>query len=69
MFRQLLRSALDLVRGCPCRGSHRGCPGCVQCLDCRMYNAVLWKDGAAIVLQAALEQEEGEQGAEGGGDD
>jgi ATP-dependent helicase YprA (DUF1998 family) len=76
-FRALLASALDLVRGCGCR-AYRGCPACVQSLECRMYNAVLWKRGAEIVLQAALEQQqqdeeegEGEQKKEeeGVGDD
>lgn len=55
---ELLRRALELVLGCPCSYA-KGCPRCVQHLDCKNYNAVLSKQGAVAVLRAALEQEEG----------
>jgi DEAD/DEAH box helicase domain-containing protein len=54
---ELLRRALDLVLACPCAYA-KGCPRCVQHLDCKNYNAVLSKQGAVHVLRAALEQEE-----------
>jgi hypothetical protein len=65
---ELLRRALALVEACPC-GYAKGCPRCVQHLDCKNYNAVLCKKAAVHVLKAAIEQEEaysqrqqGEQG-------
>jgi DEAD/DEAH box helicase domain-containing protein len=56
LFPELLEQALDLVQRCPCNYV-KGCPCCVQHLDCKNYNAVLNKRGAVLVLEAALEQE------------
>lgn len=53
---ELLQRALDLVLGCPC-SQPKGCPGCVQHLDCKNYNAVLSKRAGVVVLRAAIEQE------------
>lgn len=53
---ELLQHALDLVLSCPCTYP-RGCPCCVQHLDCKNYNAVLSKKAGVQVLRAALEQE------------
>lgn len=53
---ELLQKALDLVQRCPCPYV-KGCPCCVQHLDCKNYNAVLHKAGAVLVLQEALQQE------------
>jgi DEAD/DEAH box helicase domain-containing protein len=53
---ELLQRALDLVLGCPCT-QPKGCPGCVQHLDCKNYNAVLSKRAGVVVLRAAIEQE------------
>jgi DEAD/DEAH box helicase domain-containing protein len=53
---ELLQRALDLVLGCPCTYP-KGCPRCVQHLDCKNYNAVLSKKAAVHVLKAAIEQE------------
>jgi hypothetical protein len=39
LFHLLLRQALALVRECPCP-YEKGCPACVQHLDCKNYNAV-----------------------------
>lgn len=44
--------ALALVQQCACR---HGCPGCVQHTDCSEYNAVLHKQGAAVVLRRVME--------------
>lgn len=54
LFPELLQRALDLVEQCSCPYT-KGCPGCVQHLDCKNYNAVLNKAGAVLVLKAALE--------------
>ncbi|WIA32171.1 hypothetical protein OEZ86_003020 [Tetradesmus obliquus] len=56
LFPELLQQALELVQRCACRYV-KGCPCCVQHLDCKNYNAVLNKAGAVLVLEAALEQE------------
>jgi ATP-dependent helicase YprA (DUF1998 family) len=53
LFAELLQRALDLVSGCQCPYV-KGCPCCVQHLECKNYNAVLNKAGAVLVLQAAL---------------
>jgi DEAD/DEAH box helicase domain-containing protein len=55
---ELLSRALGLVSSCPCTYP-KGCPRCVQHLDCKNYNAVLSKRAALVVLRAALEQEQG----------
>ncbi len=57
LLRELLQRALDLVSSCPCTYP-KGCPRCVQHLDCKNYNAVLSKKGALVVLRAALQQEQ-----------
>lgn len=36
LWPELLRRALDLVEECPC-AYQRGCPGCVQHLECKNY--------------------------------
>lgn len=56
LFPQLLRKALELVRGCDCR-SLSGCPACVQHLGCTEYNAVLHKRAAIAVLELTLSAE------------
>lgn len=56
LFPELLQRALDLVLSCPCTYP-KGCPACVQHLDCKNYNAVLSKKAAVHVLKAAIEQE------------
>jgi len=56
LFPELLQRALALVRECPCN-YQRGCPACVQHLNCKNYNAVLSKKGAVVILKAAIEQE------------
>jgi len=65
---ELLQRALSLVEGCPCTLS-KGCPRCVQHLDCKNYNAVLSKQAAVLVLREALRQEglllQGQQGQGG----
>jgi DEAD/DEAH box helicase domain-containing protein len=63
LFPLLLRRALALVEGCGCRtdpqaeAEGKGCPRCVQHPDCRSYNTVLNKRGAAILLRAVIERE------------
>ncbi len=41
---------------CPC-SEPKGCPSCVQHLDCKNYNAVISKAGAQLVLRETLEAE------------
>jgi DEAD/DEAH box helicase domain-containing protein len=50
LFSELCRRALQLVSSCPCPYP-RGCPACVQHLECKNYNAVISKRGALLVLQ------------------
>lgn len=56
LFPELLQRALDLVQHCSCPYI-KGCPCCVQHLDCKNYNAVLNKAGGVLVLKAVLGQE------------
>ncbi|KAL6746607.1 hypothetical protein V8C86DRAFT_1481591 [Haematococcus lacustris] len=56
LFPKLLQRALDLVRGCPCT-YEKGCPACVQHLDCKNYNAVLNKQATVLVLEQCLAAE------------
>lgn len=39
LFHELLKRALALVEGCPCRLT-KGCPMCTQHISCKNYNAV-----------------------------
>lgn len=39
LFTLLLRAAIELVEGCACT-QPRGCPSCVQHVDCSNYNVV-----------------------------
>ena len=52
LFPELCREALSLVLSCPCP-YQRGCPSCVQHLNCSNYNAVINKQGAQLVLQVS----------------
>ena len=56
LFPQLLERAYQRVSECGCPYA-KGCPQCVQHLDCRNYNAVLCKAGAEVVLRHVLGQE------------
>ncbi|EFJ42855.1 hypothetical protein VOLCADRAFT_97014 [Volvox carteri f. nagariensis] len=56
LFPALLARAHQLVSECRCPYA-KGCPQCVQHLECRNYNAVLSKAGAEVVLRHVLEQE------------
>ncbi|BDA42593.1 probable ATP-dependent helicase hrq1 [Coccomyxa sp. Obi] len=56
LFPQLLRRALELIRGCDCR-SVSGCPACTQHMGCTEYNAVLHKHAAIVVLELTLAAE------------
>lgn len=56
LFPQLLRRALELIRGCDCR-SVSGCPACTQHMGCTEYNAVLHKHAAIAVLELTLAAE------------
>jgi len=49
----LLRSALHLVRTCPCQES-TGCPKCTQHPACPQHNQALDKAAAAMVLEEVL---------------
>ena len=51
----LLRSALNLVAGCPC-SERTGCPKCTQHAACLQYNQALDKSAAAMVLEGVLAQ-------------
>ncbi|GIL86775.1 hypothetical protein Vretifemale_15010 [Volvox reticuliferus] len=56
LFPALLERAHRLVSECSCHYA-KGCPQCVQHLECRNYNAVLNKAAAEVVLRHVLEQE------------
>ncbi len=56
LYPLLLRQAYARVAECDCPYA-KGCPSCVQHLDCRNYNAVLCKAGAEVVLRHVLRQE------------
>ncbi|GLI69803.1 hypothetical protein VaNZ11_014504 [Volvox africanus] len=56
LFPALLERAHRLVSECSCPYA-KGCPQCVQHLECRNYNAVLSKTAAEVVLRHVLEQE------------
>mmetsp|Transcript_11123 Transcript_11123/g.31072 ORF Transcript_11123/g.31072 Transcript_11123/m.31072 type:complete len:238 (+) Transcript_11123:421-1134(+) len=56
LFGNILRAAYELVKQCPC-DEESGCPSCCHQGDCTMYNVVLDKQGALVVLQAVLEAE------------
>jgi hypothetical protein len=64
LFPLLLRRALALVERCDCssdaeaEAEGKGCPRCVQHQDCRSYNTVLNKRGAALLLRAVIERED-----------
>ena len=53
LFPELIQQALDLIEKCSCPYL-KGCPCCVQHLDCKNYNAVLNKAGGVLVLKAVL---------------
>jgi len=63
LFPLLLRQALALVEGCACasdadaEAEGKGCPRCVQHQDCKSYNTVLNKRGAAILLREVIARE------------
>lgn len=50
LFPQLVKRALDLVKGCDCSDPN-GCPGCIFSTDCTQYNAILHKGAAIHVLE------------------
>lgn len=58
IFPSLLRAALDLIKRCDCENVF-GCPGCIQHTDCGEYNAVLNKQAGRLVLEAVLQEAEG----------
>ena len=51
-FPELVRTARDLIRRCPCSA---GCPSCVQSPKCGSGNRPLDKPGALILINALVE--------------
>lgn len=66
IFLRLLEAAARMVRECPCTAP-KGCPSCVQALECGSYNTVLDKAGALVVLEHVLAAEQQRAKAAGGG--
>lgn len=56
LFGALLQRAYEMVTSCTCTNP-KGCPSCVQHLNCSQYNAVLSKQSGEVVLRHVIQEE------------